>query len=98
MQHFSIYIILVLVSFGFGFVIRHVWPRISNRFMKNDRYKRRGQTIIDYILLVTVVLVVFLAFIAPGGVFQTKYNYALSKTLDTATNVIKDILNGEFDL
>lgn len=49
--------------------------------MKQQK-KKKGQSTLEYIILVTGVVVVLLAFLAPGGVF----NQHFCSTMSSATN------------
>ncbi len=49
----------------------------------------RGQSTIEYVVLLTGVIAVMLIFMRPGGVFRT----ALNKTLDQTTNGMLDMSN-----
>ena len=46
------------------------------------RKKRKGQSTVEYIILVAAVLAALIMFLRPGGIFQTAFN----DTLRTATN------------
>jgi uncharacterized protein (UPF0333 family) len=39
--------------------------------------KKKGQSTVEYILLVAAILAALIIFLRPGGVFQTSYNKAL---------------------
>lgn len=49
----------------------------------------KGQNIVEYILLITAVIVVALAFLGPNGMFQKQMN----ATLDAGTNGMVDMAN-----
>ena len=44
--------------------------------------KRKGQSTLEYIILVTAVIAIILVFLAPGGIFRGRVN----ATLISATN------------
>jgi uncharacterized protein (UPF0333 family) len=44
--------------------------------------KKKGQSTLEYILLVTAVILVLITFFRPGGLFSTRIN----ETFDSATN------------
>ena len=44
--------------------------------------KRKGQSTLEYIVLVTAIIAVILVFLGPTGLFRSRLN----QTLDTATN------------
>lgn len=50
---------------------------------------RRGQSTVEYVILVTAVIVVTLAFLAPNGTFRS----ALGNTFQLATNGMEDMAN-----
>lgn len=51
--------------------------------------KKKGQSTVEYVVLVTAVIVIILAFLKPGGGFQQ----ALNKTFTDATNGMEDMAN-----
>ena len=51
------------------------------------RKKRKGQSTVEYIILVAAVLAALIMFLRPGGIFQTAFN----DTLRTATNGMEDM-------
>jgi len=67
---------------------------MSNKWLFNK--KNGAQTVIDYILLVTVVIVISLVFVAPGGMLTSKYEWTMMSILNTVTNIIADIKAGKF--
>jgi len=48
----------------------------------NKNKKKKGQSTVEYIILVSAVLAALIIFLRPGGVFQSAFNDALS----TGTN------------
>ena len=55
--------------------------------LNQTRKKKKGQSTLEYIILVTGVLVVLIVFLKPGGVFNTAFN----ATLTTGTNGMSNI-------
>jgi len=51
------------------------------------RRKKKGQSTLEYIILVTGVLVVLIIFLRPGGVFNTAFN----QTLNSGTNGMQNM-------
>lgn len=51
--------------------------------------KKKGQSTLEYIILVTGVIAVLLIFLRPGGLFSTSYN----TTLTMGTNGMEDMAN-----
>jgi len=45
---------------------------------KNPQRKRKGQSTVEYIILVAAVLAALIIFLKPGGVFQSSFNRALN--------------------
>jgi len=58
--------------------------------------KKKGQSTVEYIILVTAVIVVILAFVfTPGSPFQTHMNETLGNATDGMVNMASR-LNGAF--
>ena len=53
--------------------------------LKNNK----GQSTLEYIILVTAVVAVLLVFLGPSGIFRTTYN----TTLDQVTNSMTSMSN-----
>jgi uncharacterized protein (UPF0333 family) len=51
------------------------------------RRKKKGQSTLEYIILVTGVIVVLIIFLKPGGIFNTAFN----ATLATGTNGMENM-------
>ena len=49
--------------------------------------KRKGQSTLEYIVLVTAIIAVILVFLGPTGIFRTR----LANTLDAATNTMTNM-------
>ena len=60
-------------------------------FKQNIKIKKRkkGQSTVEYIILVAAVIGALIVFLKPGGVFQVAYNKALAK----GTNGMEDMAN-----
>jgi len=56
--------------------------------MKQQK-KKKGQSTLEYIILVTGVIAVLLIFLRPGGVFSTSFN----GTMAQGTNGMEDMAN-----
>lgn len=55
--------------------------------LKDKKKKKKGQSTLEYIVLVTAVVAVILVFMKPGGIFQSRVN----ATLDTVTNTMTNM-------
>ena len=51
------------------------------------KYKKGGQSTVEYIILVATILAALIIFLRPGGVFQKAYN----QTLNTGTDGMQDM-------
>ena len=49
--------------------------------------KKKGQSTVEYIILVAAVLAALIIFLAPGGVFQSAFN----STIATGTNGMQNM-------
>jgi hypothetical protein len=47
--------------------------------LKGKNKKRKGQSTLEYIILVTGVIALLIVFLGNGGVFQTAYNQTLQE-------------------
>lgn len=56
---------------------------------KNLHRKKKGQSTLEYIIMVTGVVVVLILFLGPNGIFRTAYN----ATLGQGTNGMEDMAN-----
>lgn len=56
---------------------------------KNLHRKKKGQSTLEYIIMVTGVVVVLILFLGPNGIFRTAYN----QTLGQGTNGMQDMAN-----
>lgn len=56
---------------------------------KNLHRKKKGQSTLEYIIMVTGVVVVLILFLGPNGIFRTAYN----NTLGQGTNGMEDMAN-----
>jgi len=57
--------------------------------LKKLQRKKKGQSTLEYIILVTGVVAVLIIFLGPSGPFQTAYN----KTMTYGTNGMDTIAN-----
>jgi hypothetical protein len=53
------------------------------------RKKRKGQSTVEYIILVAAVLAALIIFLRPGGVFQSAFN----RTINSGTSGMEDMAN-----
>lgn len=51
------------------------------------RRKKKGQSTLEYIILVTGVIVVLIIFLRPGGIFNTAFNATLSSGTNGMDNM-----------
>jgi uncharacterized protein (UPF0333 family) len=58
------------------------------KHIKSKR-KNKGQSTVEYIILVAAILAALIVFLQPGGVFQTAFN----DSLNTGTNGMQDMAN-----
>lgn len=63
-------------------------------FKKNDiknqyKAKRKGQSTVEYIILVAAILAALLIFLRPGGIFTQ----AVNRTFVSGTNGMEDMAN-----
>ncbi len=56
---------------------------------KNLHRKKKGQSTLEYIIMVTGVVVVLILFLGPNGIFRASYN----RTLGQGTNGMEDMAN-----
>ena len=68
-----------------------------NKRKKGQRSSpRRGQSTVEYIVLVTAVLAVAIAFlVSPSGPFQTRLNSSMDLTTSQMTNMAERLSNGQ---
>lgn len=55
--------------------------------------KKKGQSTVEYILLVAGVIAVLVVFLGPNGAFQTKYHTALNEGTDGMANMAHRLSN-----
>jgi hypothetical protein len=55
----------------------------------NPHKKRKGQSTVEYIILVAAVLAALIFFLRPGGIFGT----AVNRTFSSGTNGMEDMAN-----
>jgi hypothetical protein len=51
--------------------------------------KKKGQSTVEYIILVAAIIAALIVFLKPGGIFQTAYN----RTLISGTNGMETMAN-----
>ena len=56
---------------------------------KQLRRKKKGQSTLEYIILVTGVIVVLIVFLRPNGIFNNAFNAALSQGTNGMENLAK---------
>ncbi len=56
---------------------------------KNLHRKKKGQSTLEYIIMVTGVIAILIIFLGPSGIFRSAYN----KTLGQGTNGMEDMAN-----
>ena len=59
----------------------------SNPVAKQTQHKKKGQSTLEYIILVTAVVAILLAFLAPGGIFRG----AVQNTFQQGTNGMENM-------
>jgi len=62
---------------------------LKRNILKKPAKKKKGQSTVEYIILVAAVLAALIIFLRPGGVFQN----AFDETLNTGTNGMIDMAN-----
>lgn len=55
--------------------------------------KNKGQSTVEYIILVAAILAALIVFLRPGGVFQTAFNDALSTGTSGMQNMANRLAN-----
>ncbi len=55
--------------------------------------KRKGQSTVEYLVVVTAVLAVLLVFLGPNGPFRQAYNSALQVGSSSMTNMANRLAN-----
>lgn len=54
---------------------------------KNLNRKKKGQSTLEYIILVTGVVAILIIFLGPGGPFQNAYNQTMASGTTGMTNM-----------
>lgn len=54
---------------------------------KGKNRKKKGQSTLEYIILVTGVVAILIVFLGPGGVFQRNYNSSLGAATNGMVNM-----------
>lgn len=57
--------------------------------------KKKAQSTLEYLLLLTGVLVVMIAFLKPGGLFSRRYNEAFDTATNGMTNMATRMMGGK---
>ena len=57
---------------------------------------KRGQSTLEYIILVTAVVAVLLVFLGPGGIFRNTFGNTLNVVTDGMTNMSNRIAGSRF--
>ena len=57
---------------------------------------KRGQSTLEYIILVTAVVAVLLVFLGPTGIFRSSYNTTLNTVTAGMTNMSLRMVNSRF--
>ncbi len=57
---------------------------------------KRGQSTLEYIILVTAVVAVLLVFLGPSGIFRSTYNSTLNTVTDGMNNMSLRMVNSRF--
>lgn len=53
----------------------------------NSKPRKKGQSTVEYVILVAAVLTAILLFLGPGGVFQRQLNDSMSQGTDAMSNM-----------
>ena len=61
--------------------------------MRCKYFRRNGQSIIEYILLIVAVIVILLIFLGKGGVFEQAYNSVIQRQGSDMLNTARTIFN-----
>ena len=61
---------------------------------KQINKKKKGQSTIEYIILVAGVLAILLVFLGPNGIFQSAYNKMLMVGTDGMVNMANRVSQG----
>ena len=56
---------------------------------KGKNRKKKGQSTLEYIILVTGVVAILIVFLGPNGVFQSNYNESLAAATNGMVNMAK---------
>jgi competence protein ComGC len=59
----------------------------------NRKKKQKGQSTVEYIILVAAVIGILIVFLRPGGVFQNAYNDTLSQGTNGMVNMAQRLRN-----
>jgi len=67
-------------------------------FKNVHKRKKKGQSTLEYILLVTAIVILFLAFLRKSGPFARIYNATLGTTASTMSKMANRISNSQLNL
>jgi uncharacterized protein (UPF0333 family) len=54
---------------------------LKSKIIKNTQNKRKGQSTVEYIILVAAILAALIIFLRPGGVFQSSFNSTINASI-----------------
>jgi len=58
---------------------------------KKKSNRQKGQSVVEYIVLVAVIIAVLLVFLGPGGHFRGAYNSTIKTQGDDMLGLVRDI-------
>ena len=59
--------------------------------------KKKGQSTVEYIILVAAVLAALIIFLRPGGIFQTAFNQTISTGTSGMTNMANRLAQSRYE-
>jgi uncharacterized protein (UPF0333 family) len=60
---------------------------LKSKIIKNTQNKRKGQSTVEYIILVAAILAALIIFLRPGGVFQSSFNSTINASIQDMNEV-----------
>jgi uncharacterized protein (UPF0333 family) len=54
---------------------------LKSKIIKNTQNKRKGQSTVEYIILVAAILAALIIFLRPNGVFQSSFNSTINASI-----------------